>query len=98
MRGNASAGASNEPLIVIDDVVIRPVRISAVDRRTTTEPAMNALDFVNPADIEYVDVLRGPAATTQYGADAANGVIRIYTKRGRPKGGYPASSRVRCPD
>jgi len=43
----------------------------------------SALDLINPQDIESMEVLRGPAAATLYGADAAAGVIQIITKKGR---------------
>ena len=98
LRGNASVSSSNEPLIVIDDVPMFPVRTSPIDRHMASEPAMNPLDFVDVADIEHVDVLRGPAAATLYGMLASNGVIRIYTKRGSEKGGGKANSSVRCPN
>ena len=42
----------------------------------------SALDFLNPNDIESIEVLKGPAAATLYGAEAANGVIQIITKKG----------------
>ncbi len=42
----------------------------------------SALDFLNPDDIESIEVVKGPAAATLYGADAANGVIQIITKKG----------------
>src|SRR5688572_4962711 len=42
----------------------------------------SALDFINPADIESIEILKGPAAATLYGAEAANGVIQIITKKG----------------
>ena len=42
---------------------------------------MNAL---NPDEIESIEVVKGPAAATLYGADASAGVIQIITKRGRP--------------
>jgi TonB-linked SusC/RagA family outer membrane protein len=44
----------------------------------------SALDAINPEDIESIEVIKGPAAATLYGADAANGVIQIITKKGRP--------------
>lgn len=44
--------------------------------------ATSALNFVNPNDIESIEVLKGPAAATLYGAEAANGVIQIITKKG----------------
>ena len=42
----------------------------------------SALDFLSPNDIESIEILKGPSATTLYGADAANGVIQIITKKG----------------
>src|SRR5262249_30307106 len=41
------------------------------------------LNDIDPQDIESMEIVKGPAATTLYGPDAANGVIRITTKRGR---------------
>jgi TonB-dependent starch-binding outer membrane protein SusC len=42
----------------------------------------SAFDFINPNDIESIEVIKGPAAATLYGAEAANGVIQIITKKG----------------
>jgi len=42
----------------------------------------NALDLLNPGDIESIEIIKGPAAATLYGADAASGVIQVITKRG----------------
>ncbi|MEE9534091.1 MAG: TonB-dependent receptor plug domain-containing protein, partial [Acidimicrobiia bacterium] len=52
-------------------------------------------EYVNVADIDRIEVLRGPAATIEYGSDAADGVIRIYTRRGRGDG-VPADSTSQC--
>jgi len=41
-----------------------------------------ALDMLDPDEIESIEVIKGPAAATLYGADAANGVIQIITKKG----------------
>ena len=38
---------------------------------------------INPEDIDRVEVVKGPAAATLYGADASAGVIQIFTKKGR---------------
>jgi TonB-linked SusC/RagA family outer membrane protein len=45
--------------------------------------ATSAFDFINPNDIESIEIVKGPAAATLYGAEAANGVIQIITKKGR---------------
>jgi TonB-dependent starch-binding outer membrane protein SusC len=42
----------------------------------------SALDLISPQDIESIEVIKGPAAATLYGAEAANGVIQIITKKG----------------
>lgn len=42
----------------------------------------NAFDLINPEDIESIEIIKGPAAATLYGADAAGGVIQIITKKG----------------
>ena len=47
-----------------------------------------AIDGINPNDIDRIEVVKGPAATTLYGTEAAGGVIQIFTKRG--SAGAPA--------
>ena len=42
----------------------------------------SALNFISPQDIESIEVIKGPAAATLYGAEAAGGVIQIITKKG----------------
>lgn len=44
--------------------------------------ATSALGFLNPEDIESIEVIKGPAASTLYGAEAAGGVIQVITKKG----------------
>lgn len=41
------------------------------------------MNDINPEDIESIEVVKGPSAATLYGTQAANGVIRITTKRGK---------------
>ena len=41
------------------------------------------LDDINPEAIERIEILKGSAAATLYGTQAANGVIQIFTKRGQ---------------
>ena len=49
----------------------------------TGSPATSRLNDIDPETIESIDILKGPAASTLYGSEAANGVIVIKTKRGR---------------
>ena len=76
LRGVNSVRAKN-PIIVIDNIRVTPLNYQG--ERGLHSIAL--LEVVNPTDITRVEVLRGPAATIQYG-DAADGVIRIFTRRG----------------
>lgn len=78
IRGSTSILGSNEPLYVIDGVIIaNGSSISAV-----TGPSINPLESINPADVESIEVLKDASATAIYGARGANGVILVTTKRG----------------
>lgn len=88
IRGQASISLSNYPLVFIDGV-----RMTAGQRPVVQAPGgttagaggqiFNALNDLNPDDIESIEVVKGPAASTLYGADASAGVIQIITKKGR---------------
>ncbi len=80
LRGAASVNLSNEPLVIIDGVLM--------DSRTNQlfgvgGQAASRLNDLNPNDIESIEIVKGPAASTLYGSDASAGVIQIRTKRGR---------------
>ena len=81
IRGANSASLSNEPIIYIDGVRINndPNSISF----TTGGQAPSRLSDLNPENIESIEVIKGPSAATLYGSEAANGVIRITTKKGQ---------------
>ncbi len=74
IRGGSSLNASNDPLIVIDGV---PLDNSSV------AGSANILNFINPNDIETMDVLKDASATAIYGSRASNGVILITTRKGK---------------
>lgn len=73
VRGTGSISASNDPLYVIDGL---PVEVSATQIN-------NPLSFLNPSDIESIDVLKDASAAAIYGSRAANGVVIITTKKGK---------------
>lgn len=79
LRGNHSILQESRPLIYVDGV-----RVYSGFGPTTggSMQAGSPLSDIDPAQIERIEVLKGPAATTLYGTEAANGVIRIFTKRG----------------
>ena len=81
VRGASSISLSNEPLLYVDGVRVESrggMTVWAGGQRPSR------LDDINPEDIESVEIVKGPAAATLYGTEAANGVIRITTKQGRP--------------
>ena len=78
IRGNASVGLPGDPIVFVDGVRIVSDR-GFVQRYS----AASRLNDINPADIESIEVIKGPAAATLYGTEAANGVIQITTKRGQ---------------
>lgn len=81
IRGQASISLSNNPLVFIDGV--RTVSGARGTPGGVGGQTLNALNDLNPADIESIEIVKGPAAATLYGADASAGVIQILTKRGR---------------
>jgi TonB-linked SusC/RagA family outer membrane protein len=81
IRGVSSINASSSPIYVIDGVRMSGGTQTGFDLSGASQ---SASDAVHPQDIESFEVIKGPAAATLYGADAANGVISITTKRGKP--------------
>jgi TonB-linked SusC/RagA family outer membrane protein len=81
VRGASSISLSNEPLLYIDGV-----RVATGGGITfaVNGQLYERLNDLNPEDIESIELVKGPAAATLYGADASTGVIQVITKRGRP--------------
>lgn len=83
IRGNAAGGAGNPgPLYVIDGY---PMNVDNMEPGGGKYDggSKSPLNNLNPADIESIEVLKDAAATSIYGARAANGVVLITTKRGK---------------
>jgi len=78
IRGISSVNAGTEPLYVIDGI---PVMSGNQSYFTNTG---NALASLNPNDVESVTILKDAAASSIYGSRAANGVILITTRSGKP--------------
>lgn len=84
IRGNSAVTGSGQPLYVVDGMALdgrspRPFRSAA----TGSTPGGNPLVFLNPNDIESMEILKDASATAIYGARAAYGVVLINTKRGK---------------
>ena len=85
IRGRSTLSLSSEPIIYIDGVRVN----NAVNQGpqggflgAQNAGVANRLNDINPDDIESIEIIRGPAASTIYGTEAANGVIQIITKKG----------------
>lgn len=80
IRGVSSINGDNEPLYVIDGIILSK---SDASYNFSGEFVQDPLSMINSADIESIDVLKDAAATAIYGSRGANGVIIINTKKGR---------------
>jgi TonB-dependent SusC/RagA subfamily outer membrane receptor len=83
IRGAGSLNAGLEPVVFVDGVRIESSLSGTFGSSNGTVQANSPLDAINPDDIESIEVIKGPAAATLYGAEAAGGVIQIITKKGR---------------
>ncbi|MCC6316690.1 MAG: TonB-dependent receptor [Gemmatimonadaceae bacterium] len=95
IRGISSVSLNQRPVIYIDGV---RADSRATEWTTATGMASTAccsfsggtstdrLSDLNPNDIERVEILKGASAATLYGSEATNGVIQIFTKKGRGEG------------
>jgi TonB-linked SusC/RagA family outer membrane protein len=87
VQGQNSINNGNDPFYVIDGVPYPPqlleTGLNGGNIGTSGRTPGNPLSFINPADIESIDVLKDADATAIYGSRAANGAILITTKRGK---------------
>lgn len=88
IRGAASL-SGYKPVVFIDGIRYNIESLgnfnptgSGLAGQAQSAQSTSALDLISPNDIESIEVLKGPAAATLYGADAAGGVIQIITKKG----------------
>ncbi|HET7631811.1 MAG TPA: TonB-dependent receptor [Gemmatimonadaceae bacterium] len=79
LRGINSISQGNSPLIYVDGV-----RMYNGSTGTSVIGRQNVLPLndIDASQIDHVEVIKGPAATTLYGTEASGGVIQIFTKRG----------------
>ncbi|QCR24480.1 TonB-dependent receptor [Pontibacter sp. SGAir0037] len=87
IRGIGSLRSGTQPLYVVDGFLLD---------NSSTGVSTNPLNFINPNDIESIDVLKDASATAVYGSRAANGVVVITTKKGKgkPQINFSASTAV----
>ena len=80
IRGSSSIGLANDPIVYVDGRRMNADR--SFQQGTVGTGSFSRLNDINPADIESIEIIKGPAAATLYGTEASNGVIQIITKRG----------------
>ena len=78
IRGTNSMLGGTQPLYVLDGIPINPV--ADAEGNGNSGGAQSSLSFINPNDIEKMEILKDAAATAVYGARGANGVVLITTK------------------
>lgn len=89
IRGNRSASGNNQPLYVIDGVPIlnstseQPLTVIGGTADAGNRDGGDGISNLNPEDIESLNILKGASAAALYGAQAANGVILVTTKKGK---------------
>lgn len=77
IRGSSSVSNTNDPLYVVDGVILNVERM---------QQGSHAINSIPPSSIESVEVLKDASATAIYGARGANGVVLITTKKGSREG------------
>lgn len=94
LRGFNSLSLSNQPLYVVDGVIMDNSSLNetssggatnglASDRPNRVSDYQNRIADINPSDIESVTVLKGPEATALYGSQASSGAIIITTRKAK---------------
>ncbi|MGM9726643.1 MAG: SusC/RagA family TonB-linked outer membrane protein [Prevotella sp.] len=89
VRGTATINANADPLYVIDGVIVQSQGKSGADYGlgdalgNGTNSTISPLSTIDPADIVSMEILKDASATAIYGAQGANGVVLITTKRGK---------------
>ncbi|MGH7572980.1 MAG: TonB-dependent receptor domain-containing protein, partial [Gemmatimonadota bacterium] len=89
LRGLSSITQTNQPLLYVDGVRVVNTHDDydfdvGADRFQVGGQGPSRLNDINIQDIESIEIIKGPAASTLYGTEAAAGVIQIITKKGRP--------------
>lgn len=90
IRGRNSISSGLDPLYVIDGVPYTSTTLSSqntsgglLSQDASGRGGVSPLNYINPADIESIEVLKDAVATAIYGSRGSNGVVLITTKKGR---------------
>jgi TonB-dependent starch-binding outer membrane protein SusC len=80
LRGPSTIVGSSDPLYIVDGVIVNNDSRELIDLGGY---AQNRLVDINPADIDRIEIIKGAAAAAIYGSRANNGVVQIFTKKGK---------------
>ncbi len=80
LRGASTVVGSSDPLYIIDGVIVNNNSTQLINLGGYTQ---NRLVDIDPNEIDHIEVLKGAAAAAIYGSRASNGVVQIFTKRGK---------------
>ena len=80
LRGPSTIVGSSDPLFIIDGVIVNNDSRQLID---LGGGAQNRLVDVNMNDVDRIEVIKGAAAAAIYGSRASNGVVQIFTKKGK---------------
>ncbi len=83
IRGSSTFSLSNAPLVYIDGIRVNNDETSGPINQGFGSQSISRWNDIDPNDIESIEIIKGPAAATLYGTEAANGVVQIITKKGR---------------
>ena len=86
IRGMSTFSLSAEPLIYVDGVRVNNEVGTGAWVQAFSSGVVSRLNDFEPEQIESIEILKGPAAATLYGTEAARGVINIITKKGAASG------------
>lgn len=94
LRGPSTVLGNSDPLYIVDGIIFSNSSNQLVDLGGNTQ---NRLVDLNPNDIERIEIIKGAAAAAIYGSRASNGVVQIFTKKGRlgePKFNFSTNVKV----
>ena len=86
IRGLGTLSLSSQPLVYVDGIRVNNATGSGISVQAFGSGVISRLNDFDPSEIENIEVLKGPAAATLYGTEAARGVINIITKKGAAGG------------
>lgn len=94
LRGTSTVVGAGDPLYIVDGVIVNNSSAELIDLGGY---AQNRLVDINPNDIERMEIIKGAAAAAIYGSRASNGVVQIFTKKGKdgkPKFNFSTNLKV----